>query len=247
MKSQPQDQTIRTSCKNCAFAIYDDNKKTQLSCVHDRIERFKPSVSEAYDEDREFYVINRLCTYYRDEAWGYTSNDAEKVKKESALSFDVIIDCNNLTDEKTAGVINLINNSHYYTEKMNIVLLHENRNHESVKLHVANIGRNLNKPFVISTCYDTREFMFKLLRKTKNAYHTLIEHPENCDPGIFHKLNDYVNIEMKKFIVANHNSTQFIGNFTYKALNNFEPEIHYFNNISKIIESSKTSELYIEI
>jgi len=247
MKSQPQDQSIKTNCKNCAFAIYDSGAKTQISCVHNRIEKFGPKVSEAYDEDKEFYVIDRLCTYYRDLSWGYTSNDIDKVKRESALSFDIILNCNNLTSDTELGVINFINSIDYYNEKINIILLHEHDYYNIVKDQVANIGRKINKPFAISTCYNIKEFMFKLLRKTKNTYHALIESPTKCDPTILNKLNDYVNIDMQRFIVASHNETKFVGNLTYKALNNFEPGINYFENINIILESSKNSDLYIEI
>jgi len=248
MKSQQQDQKINTNCKNCAFAIYDQDEKTQISCVHDRINKFQPDVSEAYDNEKEFYVIERLCTYYRDRAWGYSEQDTDKVKKESALSFDIIFDCNLLTKSKIDSIINFVNNNEYYKEKINIILLHEQHNYETVKSRVAYIGRELlNKQFLISVCYNIQEFMYKFLRRTKNAYHILVQDPEKLDSNILIKLNDYVNMDMKKFIIANNNGNKFIGNFTYKTLNNFEPGINYVENINLILESCQNSDLYIEI
>lgn len=247
MKSQQQDQKIKTNCKNCAFAIYDQDEKTQISCAHDRINKFQPDVAEAYDNEKEFYVIDRLCTYYRNRAWGYSEQDTDKVKKESALSFDIIFDCNLLTKSKIDSIIKFVNNNEYYKEKINIILLHEHSNYEAAKSGVSQIGRELNNPFTISVCYNIKEFMYKFLIKTKNTYHVLVQHPEKLDSNILIKLNDYVNVEMKKFIAANNNENKFIGNFTYKALNNFEPGINYFENINLILESCKNLDLYIEI
>lgn len=60
-----------TPCKDCCFAIYEDI--TQVGCSRNRIEKYKNAgneIIEAYDEDKEFYVIKgRLCPYYRNRDW----------------------------------------------------------------------------------------------------------------------------------------------------------------------------------
>ncbi len=61
-----------TACKNCIFAQYRDN--TQYGCKVGRIEQYRaidPNIIlEAFDEEKEFYVINnRICLYYRNKEW----------------------------------------------------------------------------------------------------------------------------------------------------------------------------------
>jgi hypothetical protein len=67
MNNIPQGFEISTSCKNCYFAEYKDN--TQTGCCLDRLEKYKninAEVIEAYDDDKEFYVIqDKICVYYR--------------------------------------------------------------------------------------------------------------------------------------------------------------------------------------
>ena len=96
MKSQPQENLIKTSCKNCAFAVYEED--TQIDCAFGRIEKFKDSVTEAFDNDKEFFIIDRLCTYFRDKKWGYNDNSMDKVEEESAISFDIIFNCNEISE-----------------------------------------------------------------------------------------------------------------------------------------------------
>jgi hypothetical protein len=62
---------IHTSCKNCAFAQYDNN--TQTGCAINYIEKYKNKqceILEAYDNDKEFYIINnKKCLGYRENKW----------------------------------------------------------------------------------------------------------------------------------------------------------------------------------
>ena len=67
MSHAPKGFEISTSCKNCYFADYDC--KTQTGCRLGRLEKYRNTsgnVVEAYDDDKEFYVIqNKICVYYR--------------------------------------------------------------------------------------------------------------------------------------------------------------------------------------
>lgn len=69
-------QPIHTACKNCVYAKYEDI--TQVDCYLDYINKFKDKdleIIEAYDEDKEFYVINnKKCIGYRDNAWFSSRN-----------------------------------------------------------------------------------------------------------------------------------------------------------------------------
>lgn len=85
---------IHTSCKNCVFAKYND--LTQIDCELSYIEKYKNknvSVIEAYDEEKEFYIINnKKCLGYRENKWFSQFNLEhstlqEKINKFKELNF----------------------------------------------------------------------------------------------------------------------------------------------------------------
>lgn len=88
-----------TPCKNCCFAVYED--LTQVGCARNRLEKYKKvgsEIIEAYDEDKEFYVIkNRICPFYRDKKWldafkGQSDSEIERMLTYETMSrFHLII------------------------------------------------------------------------------------------------------------------------------------------------------------
>jgi hypothetical protein len=79
MKLKPEETNkhLTTSCKDCVFAQYDGN--TQTGCAADRLDLFRDQgyIIEAYDEEKEFYVIDCFCNYYRTPKWdGYDDGKA---------------------------------------------------------------------------------------------------------------------------------------------------------------------------
>lgn len=62
---------IHTPCKNCVFAKYDD--KTQINCELHYIDKYKAkniTILEAYDNEKEFFIINgKKCIGYRENKW----------------------------------------------------------------------------------------------------------------------------------------------------------------------------------
>ena len=77
MKLKPLGEFLYTSCKDCKFAIY--NEATQTGCQADQIERFgEENIVEAYDKDKEFYVIKTVCPYMTPKGEDVTIKDVEK-------------------------------------------------------------------------------------------------------------------------------------------------------------------------
>lgn len=87
--------THHTACKDCIFAVYDGN--TQTSCYLNVIDRIKMveqlEVLEAYDEEKEFYVINKTkCPYFRKDLKDKTlEKRAEEVQKDVHLKYILLI------------------------------------------------------------------------------------------------------------------------------------------------------------
>lgn len=245
MKSQHNEHTIKTNCKDCAFAIYED--KSQISCKFNRIEKFGKDVIEAYDNDNEFYVIDRLCTYYRNKAWGYTQADTDKVLKESAIGFDIIFNCSNINAEQTQIITHFINNHNYYPSKINIILIHDYNSYSAVKEFVSKIARNISTHVGITICEDITSQVHQILLKTKNAYHALIQYPELLEINSLSRINSFINDDLNKLVIANVNGVEFIGNFIYQLFYTMNNNKNYQDNINNIIKDSKEKNMYIEI
>lgn len=245
MKSQPSEHTIKTNCKDCAFASYKD--KTQISCEFNRIEKFGDDAIEAYDDDGEFYVIDRLCTYYRNKAWGYTSEDKGRVLKESALGFDIIFNCNNINATQAQIITHFINNHNYYPSKVNVILIHDYSHYADAKELVSSIARQASTKIDITICDSVTSQIHQILLKTKHGYHALIEYPELLEINSLFKLNSFVNDDLNKLVAANVNGIEFIGNFVYQIFYNMNNNQNYQDNIANILKDCKSKDMYIEI
>lgn len=86
-------EKVIMSCKGCVFS----NKIgiTQVGCDLDKLDKFRESgikVVEAHDDDEEFYIIERLCQFYRDKDWSKNNSNLKKqVQKEVTISYGFII------------------------------------------------------------------------------------------------------------------------------------------------------------
>ena len=67
----PEINPIHTPCKQCVFAKYENI--TQTDCFLNYIDKYKTNeveILEAYDEEKEFYIINgKKCIGYRENKW----------------------------------------------------------------------------------------------------------------------------------------------------------------------------------
>lgn len=102
---------IHTPCKNCVFAQYEGI--TQKSCAMDLIEKYQNvetiEILEAYDDDKEFFVINnKKCFSYKEEKYFASKNMAESTLEEK------IAYIKDITKIKYTAVINTKNQNIEY-------------------------------------------------------------------------------------------------------------------------------------
>jgi len=243
MKSQLQDRKLQTSCKNCTFAIY--NELTQTGCSADRIEKFnKSDIIEAYDNEKEFYVINNFCNLYRPLSWNGGSPSLEKAIAESALDFDIMVDCNHISESFKDYLIKTIPSISYYQDKLNINLFHDYSASSNIKSMVLDVYSH-HKSIKISICSMSDRFLHEFALKSKRNCHLVLS--ESFDFTKLIQLNNLVNQDLKKFIVANCDGILIISNMAYK-MNYANSQIDdYKSNINNIIETAKNIGMYIDI
>ena len=104
-----------TSCKKCVFATYDNI--TQKDCSLQLLDKYRAhdiEIIEAYDEDKEFYVLHKLkCPYKRLDSWKYSNEpleiQKEHVQKEANVHFHAIIFLNDDIEDANRTLQSLIN------------------------------------------------------------------------------------------------------------------------------------------
>lgn len=108
---EKQISALSTTCKECVFAKYNGN--TQVGCELGRIEKIKNhpvyDLIEAYDDDKNFYVLNyHLCLYQRVKGWPHSDEPMdqmiESVNKEIKMNWGAILIFRNEKDSDMSRV-----------------------------------------------------------------------------------------------------------------------------------------------
>jgi transcription elongation factor Elf1 len=223
------------------LAVYENS--TQIGCLADRIKKFGASALEAYDNDKEFYVIEGFCNYYRNSKWGQPN--LEKIKHESSISFDLLIDCNNIGELYRDELYNLLENVDYYNDKIDINLYHMLTQDSNKKSHTLYLYHNLTNRPKISVCLDNNLFIHEHALKSNSSYHISINKAINSN--IFKQINNLVNDDIKKFIAVKVDESYMISNIAYRMQYLNEENENYLYNRQSILDKAKELNLYIEI
>jgi len=86
-----------TSCKDCIFAEYKEN--TQIDCNANRLSLFRKhgEVIEVFDEEKEFFVINKKHCFYKRPS-GYFKGPYltwfDQIEKENEIKYQAVIFAN---------------------------------------------------------------------------------------------------------------------------------------------------------
>lgn len=246
-KSQQKDNIARTSCKECVCAIYDGN--TQTGCIAGRVDKIANKF-EAYDEDKEFYVIEQLCNYYRDnkeEYVKYGSTNIKKIQDESKLSFliYIIID-SNIEKSQLIKILDEVENTivNYGESKITA--------HICYQKNLDSESKSLLRNKIISTkslkgiIYVNKKFLHTNTMKTTKSFHMIFNTETVKNIDCIFNINSMVNDNLEKFLFLNYKGVQTVSNLAYKIISLQESEINYENNIKRIIEDAKQKKLFKE-
>lgn len=125
-----------TPCKNCSFAVYSNIGilPSQVDCQLHLIEKFeerKINIREVYDDEREFYVIDSVCPYFRncssiDNVWKYhnSPDKIDQVYKEVRFNYTLVV----YLDEKTkkSSLLTTLKSLSVLTLKPNLTIIMSN-------------------------------------------------------------------------------------------------------------------------
>ena len=170
---------IHTPCKICIFALYND-KITQTGCKLNRLKIFKKhkvEILEAYDEEKEFYVINNMkCLHWRPENWKWSKSSQRKqqikIDEEIAIHYNAIIFTNDNIEDTKLTLLSLQKQSllpsnitlvRYPNSKLTPMQLMDLVKDNNIPWRVENVIQNYSDeeiiniiiPFVSATLYTT--------------------------------------------------------------------------------------------
>jgi hypothetical protein len=238
MKSQQQEK-IQTNCKDCLFAIYND--KTQVSCATNRIVAFGNDVVEAYDDDKEFYVINRFCNYYRKTTWNDGEIDFEKLKKETDIPFDLFISAKGLSSNE---LIQLLFNLKYDQTKIRVSVFHHMLDNVDM-VEIKKLVKLTN--CTITACADIDKYLHNSIIRSNNNYHAVLVNENKHKIRDLDSINSVINNELKQAIIFNLNGIEFVSNIAYKLESLINESISYIENLTSLKQKSQQENMYIEI
>ena len=105
---------LKTSCKKCIFAEYENN--IQTGCFANRLDKFTDKNFVTDNDDKSHYLINRFCNLCHQENWAYYLKEKHKfdftkeallnfAKLEAMPSIDCLIILDNLTIEQATAIV----------------------------------------------------------------------------------------------------------------------------------------------
>tara|TARA_R100001129_G_scaffold8535_1_gene6056 strand:+ start:616 stop:1368 length:753 start_codon:yes stop_codon:yes gene_type:complete len=245
MKSKQLDRIAETSCKDCKFAIYEG--KTQTGCEAGRAEVYMENgmAFEAYDKDKEFYVINTLCSYKIEKKYALSIEEIKAIRKKS---FGIAV---YIEDEDARGLeetIESICNVDYDHSKMSVCISHsykllqpeftnkmkkqmralENAGFSSINVVVYGNERQRD--------YDT----FKKI--ARQNYITKLNAGQTIDQDTYEKIDYAINERLERFLFFEDSSCCTI---LFKAVNSRYLDHNDYDKMGEaLLEESKAEGFY---
>jgi hypothetical protein len=248
MSLQRSGQQIKTSCKECVFAEYTD--KTQVGCSANRIHHFKDLAVEAYDDDKEFYVINTFCNFYRQDKWLKDGEDnLKRARLENQISCEVLIDCNNMNPSFKEKIIQWLDDLSLVPDPkpiIKITLYHSIFANKNISNHIAEILKHKRRLF-IANYSDENEYLHQLISSSQYQYHMIVKEDTIPDPSIFYEIDENINDKFNRFIVAKKHDLFIISNMAYNIESLNSNNADYYVNIHNLINWVKDTKIYLEI
>ena len=201
---------LHTSCRDCIFATYDEQNKTQKGCELNKIEKLINSgvkVVESFDEEKEFYVLdNHACMTYRKKLLPNKTieEQAEIAKKQATPRIDCVItvESDDILDlEKT--IKSLINQENQFHEVV-FCILSKIKPSQIVSLINTNEGKfKWSIKQIIDEYWTGSKAINVAVQKSRSTYASVFnsgfEIPKTFVKEMCHSLTE----DMKRFIMLN--------------------------------------------
>lgn len=173
---------IHTPCKKCVFATYENN--TQTSCFLNLLDKFKNNnieILEAYDEEKEFYIINdKKCVGYREEKYFESRKLNEKTLQDKAdyvldklkLNYSITINIQNFTARQLTNISSQISQLSIKPTNLYVIRYKQDREKYSYNFIENFISKCKIPKWKIKTILDDKEEYINVLHNVVNENKT---------------------------------------------------------------------------
>jgi len=251
MRLKHQDRALQTSCKECQFATYSG--KTQEGCAAGRLDKLKEYVVDAYDDDKEFYVVDCLCNMFRAPSWNEGVPDTDKARSEVMPLFSIVIGSDNSEAElpyweKLSRTTESLVKMTYDPTKVAIIYSTRATATQETKRNIRRSfdqmgAAGFNPQIVAVTEEKMRDY--DTFKRAGGAYFITIVVGEEVPSTLLSDIDVQLNEKMRRAIVFDRNGLLAISFFAYSA--RFLLHETYESFKEHICSDSKDQGLYLKI
>ena len=242
MKSSAQGNKVRTSCKECLFAVYKGN--TQVGCEHDRISSFeaRDEIIEAYDNDKEFFVVDRVCNYFRPPKWNDGNADIDLSEVESSVNCVVIVNIPSPNPEELKKTVASIAKLDYNRKRFSVVFSHAMamKDRDSLSPVMSSMPEDIEHTIVL---YVSSGMQYYETMRDRDCTHFIkLESGQEIDSSIISDVNSSINTDLEKAVTYSKGSLNVIQLQAYLAQYNINDDFDNF--ITSLIDEATQSGLH---
>jgi hypothetical protein len=200
---------LHTVCKNCIYAIYNEENKSQIGCEFDRIEKLKKNgikVIESYDDEKEFFVLdNHACMSYREKDFlnNVSLEEAKKItRKQMSPRIAAVI---NVVDDNKENLKNIIKNISDQTIKFSEVIFCTNKT--TKPSDIISILNELKCTFkwnikqILDDYWLGSKSINVSVQKSKSTYFSLFDSNFNIPNKFVEEIDKAICDDLKRFII----------------------------------------------
>lgn len=189
---------IKTSCKECYFAIYDNN--IQTGCEFNRLDKFKKTLEK---DDKSYYVLERFCNRCISNKSKFKTDDPRneveiKTRAKVGLFFNI-----QSTDEKYLKKVCELLNPLYFSPAVTYFMNGTGVHHSRFKDVIENNFKLNYKITTYNSEVDYAEILFPLLIKERLDFFISTDNqyiPHNIISNLDYAFNeDLLNIGVFKY------------------------------------------------
>ena len=201
---------ISTVCKNCLFAMYDDN--TQIGCSLNRTKVIQNhpvyELIEAEDEDKQFYILNNhICPYQRTNTWKHADDKdiIAKVKEEVYMPWAAVLFYRHDGVDKIEERIKELKSQKILPKVITLVIDPKDISQENFRsLHQMMddnfdlwylqrvIQEDLPDRFIADLCFDK-------MKKHRFMFYSYFESSQTIDLNYYEKIHKFVIDDMNTY------------------------------------------------